>query len=315
MVYIVLLNWNDSENTISCIKSIKYNLEKPVKIIVADNYSDDDSLKKIIEYVKENNYKSKVYDRVSIQKKYELKTLLKDNEEFIFIKNEKNGGFAYGNNSGLMYAMLSPNCEYVWLLNTDTEIESNSLKKIIQVFEENQEIGMCGSVLIDFYDRSKIQCFGGGNFYKYLGKSKLYLKDYPLKTVGSIKYKSPSFIMGASLCVRTGCLKSTGLMDETFFMYAEEISWQHAAMHNGWKIGVAPESFVYHKGMVSSGGKSPNYYKMLNKSTIKFIKKTYGIPVVVTAIISLTLISIIQNFTSIKKIKFSIEGIISGLKS
>ena len=316
MVYILILNWNDAENTINCIKSIETNVVESKKIIILDNNSEDDSLQKIIEYVDKTHNRLKHYTRAVILDLWHSKIPIEDTENMIIIKNDNNGGFAYGNNTGLMYSLLSKTCEYIWLLNVDTEINPKSLTEIIKLLKLKQNVGICGSILIDYYDRSLVQCYGGGNVFKYLGKTKLYLKNYPVECINNIKHKAPSFLMGASLCIRKECLKAIGMMDEKFFMYSEEIAWQHNIKKSyGWEIDVAPESIVYHKGSVSSGGRSANFYYMLNKSSIMFIKSAFGMPTTIIASINLIFISIIQNIKSYSKIKSSIRGVLDGLKA
>jgi len=313
MVHILVLNWNDADNTINCLKNIKEDVILRKKIILIDNNSEDDSLNQIINYVK-NYLKIKFYNREMICKLWKNKSSIEDNEDLIVIKNDKNGGFAYGNNSGIMYSLLSKNCDFVWLLNNDTEIEPNSLSSILNEFKNDNNLGMCGSVILDYYKRELIQCYGGGNFYKYFGKFKLYLKNAKLTILNTKKINKPSYLIGASLCVKKECLQEIGLMDENYFMFSEEIDWQYEAIHRGWGIGVAKESHIFHKGSVSTGGKSPDYYYMVNKSAIIFIKKKYGITISIIAGFNLIIISLIQNTKSFKKIMFSILGIVDGFR-
>jgi GT2 family glycosyltransferase len=80
-------------------------------------------------------------------------------------------------------------------------------------------------------------------------------------------------ILGASLLVRATTVRDVDLLDERYFMYAEEMDWCERARRRGWRLLYSPGSKVWHKDGRSTGRRSPaqDYYSV--RSTLTFVKK------------------------------------------
>jgi len=93
----------------------------------------------------------------------------------VIIKNEKNYGFAEGNNIGIRYAMKAFNPEYVLLLNNDTVVDPRFLSELIKVGESDEKIGILGSKIYyyNYNGRDDVIWFLGGkiNWLRYPGYS------------------------------------------------------------------------------------------------------------------------------------------------
>ncbi|MCE5214153.1 MAG: glycosyltransferase, partial [Methanobacterium sp.] len=100
-VTIVIVNWNGWEDTIECLKSLYHVNYTNFNIIIVDNHSQDDSVKKIKDYI--------------------------ENKKLILIVNDENYGFAEGNNIGIRYAQKNFNPDYILLLNNDTIVDKEFL--------------------------------------------------------------------------------------------------------------------------------------------------------------------------------------------
>ena len=98
-IAIILLNYNNYEDTFACVESLQRVRYPNVDIIIVDNKSTNDSLEKL----------------------YELKS-----ENIKIVDSGKNGGFAFGNNMGMKIAR-EENSDYVLLLNNDTIVTENFL--------------------------------------------------------------------------------------------------------------------------------------------------------------------------------------------
>ena len=116
MVYIILVNYNGLQDTISCIQSIKESTFKEFKIIVVDNGSNDESLK----------YLRAMEDSV-----------------VTILDAGGNLGFSGGNNIGIQYA-LENNAEYILLLNNDTVIHRDCLKELVMTAQEFDDQAIIG---------------------------------------------------------------------------------------------------------------------------------------------------------------------------
>jgi GT2 family glycosyltransferase len=156
-VAIIILNWNGWKDTIKCLESV-YNLNYPnFEVIVVDNGSRDDSVKKIKKWVSEHSGKSKIlleYDRISAlqggrSKKEESLEYVSSNLRMILIKNEENLGYAGGNNVAIHYAFhkKSPS-DYVFILNNDAEVDKHCLTHLIEVAGKT-DAGVVGAVIMN----------------------------------------------------------------------------------------------------------------------------------------------------------------------
>ena len=140
-VSIIILNWNGWRDTIECLESL-YQITYPnYDVIIVDNGSEDGSIQKIKEYAESKiKVESKFFEYSSENKPIKIIeytreeaeagggkekeiTDLPSNKKMIIIKNEKNYGFAEGNNIAMRYALKALNPDYILLLNNDTVVD------------------------------------------------------------------------------------------------------------------------------------------------------------------------------------------------
>ena len=138
-VAIITLNWNGWADTVECLESV-YQINYPnYHVVVVDNHSSDNSVRKIKDYasgnleVKSNFFKydptNKPIEIVQYSREnWEIKKNSNTNKQLILIKNEINYGFAEGNNIGIEYALSNLNLDYIMLLNNDTVVDKKFLK-------------------------------------------------------------------------------------------------------------------------------------------------------------------------------------------
>jgi GT2 family glycosyltransferase len=232
---IIIVNYNSAPHVLNCVESIyKETTEHSFEIIVADNQSTDNS-KEII---------------------------LSQYKEIIWLQTGYNAGFARANNAGIRTAQG----EYILLLNADTIVRDKALDKTIDLIKGNPDVIACGVQLLNTDGTHQISgayfVKGGLNFLlplPYLGRLIRYL-GYKIKArVPGVHHVSGNltvdWIVGAFLMVKKDILQHSGLLDEDFFMYAEEIEWCSRLRKYG-RLVLFEEPKVIHLG----GGVSSNYY-------------------------------------------------------
>lgn len=329
-MYIIILNYNGWKDTIECLESVFRNNYSNYQVIICDNFSNDHSLEKIKEWAEGRSigecfsdermkeftvpYINKPISYIEYNRKQaesggyqgDAKTNL------ILIQNGNNLGFSGGNNVGVRYALKKQDFSYIWFLNNDTVVDKNALEELIRSCDDpSEKIGIVGSVLC-YYDNPKlVQCIGGYlNTYDF--KTPAIGKDASLETIDvSVKL---DLLVGASFLWHKNFLDNIGLLDESYFLYYEEITMAMQAKLNGWKIRCAKSSLVYHKGGGSTKKISsyiPEYHSV--RSKIIFVKRyyKYRIPFV----ISVSLFQIIKHICQFryKNAKAILDGIIDGL--
>jgi GT2 family glycosyltransferase len=277
---IVVLNWNGWRDTIECLASLR-DLEPPgaVQILVVDNASTDDSVRNITAWTTTNRLSSQLVLEHEIPS-----TVL--SADIIIIRAQFNGGFAKGNNIGII-ASLKIGCNYVWLLNNDTTVDPKALVALVNKTDAAADVGMCGSVLRYYDDRKTIQAVGGVkfDFRRAMGEQIGQGEDISALADISDKVKDLTYIAGASMLLRNEFLHEVGLMEESYFLYFEELDWAVRSAGK-WRIAVALDSHVFHKegGSIGTASRSirsslAQYY--LNRNLIRFylLHKPHLLPI------------------------------------
>ena len=173
-VAVVILNWNGYEDTIECLESLRQITYSNYSTIIVDNASSDTSLEKIRKYCKgEIEVKSAFFKHSLINKpvkiveytKEQCKKIEFNSAEVVLIKNDKNYGFAEGNNIGIRYGLNNLNPDYFLLLNNDTVVDSDFLRELIKVSESGREKGFASpkTYYYNFNNSKNIINFAGGS--------------------------------------------------------------------------------------------------------------------------------------------------------
>lgn len=260
MVYIIILNWNNPSDTIYCLNSIIDNISNTqFKIIVCDNGSKDNSLEQFSYWysnakTRSDYLKDSEFQLIDINNIAETKT--NSNKGVYLIDIKENLGYAKGNNIGIQFALNQSDTEYVWILNNDTEVECDSLNEMLAKFKQNERLGICGSKLIDFHDRERVQGVGG--------KINSWLCS--IREIGCNEHKDTLFddrelmnnidyVIGASMLISKDFLKQVGLLAEDYFLYFEELDICIRGKRKGFTFICAQNSIIYHKQGATAGSK------------------------------------------------------------
>lgn len=274
MIYIVVLNWNSAQNTIQCVKSLLHlNKHHEIKILICDNDSKEYSYQEIHDYL----ISSVSSSFIAINESDVANCVIKENIKTVLIKNNKNYGYAGGNNVGLRLALKQENMQYCWVLNNDTEVAIDALDHLVSKMQSDSNIGLCGSRLVDFETKKNVQALGGViNPWlcttKELG-SELFIDD----SVNELEWENKiDFVVGASLFFSKISLQKVGLLCEDYFLYFEEVDYCNRLKNNGLKVGVASKSIVFHEQGSSTKNLSEiaDYCQVKNRLLIS--KKFYS---------------------------------------
>ena len=236
-VTIIILNWNGKFLTEECLRSVQAIRYDAMKIMMIDNASSDGS----IEY---------------------LKTKFSGVE---FVANDRNLGFAEGNNVGIRIALARED-DYVLLLNNDTIVDTELVQCLVDVAEKDKRIGFVGPKVY-FYDyngRKDIISFAGGLIDFNKGKV-VHVGEKEIDMGQQNLVKDYDYVEGSCLLVRVDTLKRIGLLDPAYFLYWEEIDLCVRGMAAGYRSVYAPAGMIWHKIGASSKGYGNTYYMTRNR--------------------------------------------------
>ena len=235
-VFIIVLSYNGGELIKNCLKSLEKVDYPNLHVLVPDNGSTDDSVAQI----------KRFFPKVKV------------------IRNEDNRGFAAGNNVGIEYA-LKEGADYCLLLNQDTEVEPDFLKKLIKVASKDPKIGLLSPLI--YWKRTKQVWFSKGKINWF------NMKTYHEKKEVSGKPFESCFLTGCSLLIKKEVLEEIGFLDDKFFLYWEDADFSVRARRAGFKAVVVPNSVIYHYEASETMNKNKIYWLVLS-GLIFFNKNT-----------------------------------------
>ena len=227
---IVILNWNGSHHLRRFLPSvIKYSNYDWAEIVVADNFSDDDSCK-----VVEQEF-----------------------PEIKLFRLDKNYGFAEGYNQSLK----NNNADYFLLLNSDVEVTENWLHPLVKVMDLNPSTGACQPKIMSLQHPGEFEYAGAsGGFIDRYGYPFCRGRMVNIQEHDSGQYENPLSVFwasGAAMVVRGKIWHEMGGFDADFWAHMEEIDLCWRMKNRGFNVVVCPESKVYHLGGGSLSYGSP----------------------------------------------------------
>ncbi|MEN6574499.1 glycosyltransferase family 2 protein [Methanobacterium aggregans] len=269
---IIVVNYRTYNLTKQTIESVlKRDHPFSYEIFLVDSASGDGSLERLEEYF------SKETEQGLIR----------------FISSKENRGFAHANNQ----ALKETDSKYVLLLNSDTVVVDDCLERCIEYMEKDERIGALGCKVLlpdGKLDKACRRSFPtvGVSFYRMTGLSKLFPKSkrfgrYNLTYLDENETYEVDCIMGAFMMVRSNTIEDVGLLDETFFMYGEDIDWCYRIRAGNWKIIYYSDAQIIHyKGGSLNKKEKPKmiyeFYRAMHLFYNKHYKNNY--PKTVTAI-------------------------------
>jgi hypothetical protein len=310
-VYIVLLNWNGWRDTIECLESV-FRLSYPrFTVIVCDNASSDGSMEKIEDWARGRISAScdspdlirlvvpsipKPVAFVSMTPSEAGTATLPPDVSLVLIQTGANLGFAGGNNVGIRYALARGDCDYVWLLNNDTVVEPNALAAMIPMTEAGPKLDICGSQLLSYAPPHPIQTMGGRKYARWSGRTRP-LQGLATPQVSAVA-SAPDYVEGASMLISRRCLEGVGLLNESYFLYYEELDFVRRARPS-FNFGYSAASIVYHKEGASIGSASvranrsvvSEYYLARNRITFTRRHHAWFLP----SVLAVTSLSVLQR--------------------
>jgi GT2 family glycosyltransferase len=169
------------------------------------------------------------------------------------IENERNLGYAGGNNAGIR-AALQRGAEYIFVINNDLALQPDVLEKLVFAMQSDRTAAACQPLVTYYDDKDKIWSAGTRVF---LGYPRLHHKRK--RKHGQGAKKTPFGLVGCALLFRAQSLQEIGLFDESLFLLQEETDWCMRAVKMGFNLLVVCDSVVHHKVSVTLGQFSKEY--------------------------------------------------------
>ena len=207
---------------------------------------------------------------------------------FICFENGANIGFAAANNQALRRLGFGANPRpvdvpaAVYLLNPDTVTHSGATKRLYDALMTRPDVGVVGARLT----------FADGSFqhsaFRFPGLRQIWAELLPTAgrlQEGSFNGRYPraryagadafdvDFTLGATMMLKREAIEETGIFDEQFFLYCEEVDWAWRIRKSGWRILCVPSAHVTHIGGGSTSQVHPSSLIQLWKSRLLLYDK------------------------------------------
>jgi len=198
------------------------------------------------------------------------------------IRNSENLGFAKANNQ----AIRTSRGRYVCIINPDTIVQENTFFRVIEFLDNNAKVGAVGCKILNPDGTLQLACRRSYPtpwvaFTKIVGLARLFPKSkifgrYNLTFLDPEQTAEVEAISGSFMVVRRETIDQVGMLDESFFMYGEDLDWCFRIRKGGWKIYYLPTTQIVHfKG--ESSKKSPfEQRRLFYEAMHLFVKKHFG---------------------------------------
>lgn len=256
---IVILNYNGSQWLKKLMPSLKSCwLDKTIyqlEVVVVDNASTDDSL----DYLSSLDY-------------------------IRILRSDRNRGFAGGNN----LALSSLQSRYVLLLNSDTELmkDHSDADNLIRYMDSDPQAAVVTPCLVLDSGNIDPACHRGeptpwASLSYLLGLERLFPKSkcfaqYHQGWKNHNEIHTIDSCSGAAMLVRTSSILTTGLLDERFFMYAEDLDWCRRFRENNFRVVFYPGvRILHHKYKSGFEGSNPAVKRCFYETMLQYFDKHY----------------------------------------
>ena len=243
-VAIISVNFNQTALTLEMLASVeRANLHTWCEVWVVDNASDQDG-------------------SIELSTHYPwVKT----------IRSKENLGFAGGNN----LAVHQTDADYIFLLNNDALIDPGVLEGLLSRFRENPKLGALSPVIYDYpqqHAEPTIQYAGATAVSNLTGRNETCFRGETAGAQG-VGLQSVAYAHGAAMLVSRAALQAAGTLEESFFLYYEELDWCDRIRAVGFDIALDADRAIWHRESVSTGIDSAFKTYWINRARILYMRR------------------------------------------
>jgi GT2 family glycosyltransferase len=234
-IAVIVVNWNRQADTLRCLASLVAAGQPQADVFLVDNASTDGTVAAA----------RAAFPGVRV------------------IENERNLGFAAGNNVAIQLA-LAEDYPYVLLLNNDAVVAPDTIERLLQPLLVEAAVGIAGPAICYLTLPDRVWSAGGAVDRRRGTVTSAWL-DAPVVALPDQPF-AVDHVSGCCLLVRAAALTRAGLLDERFFMYYEETEWCLRIARQGYRVVVAPAARAWHdiSPLAQSGSPAIAYYMTRN---------------------------------------------------
>jgi GT2 family glycosyltransferase len=252
-VSVVIVNWNTKDLLVDCIQTIlKTTIASNVEIIVVDNGSSDGSAAAAAKLA-----------RVMV------------------IRNETNMGFAAANNIGIS----ASTGRFVCLVNSDVKVLEGCLDRMCQYMDEHPTVGLLGPRVLNKDLSLQRSCAELPTLWNVLTQALMLDKLFPWAPCFRARFmadfdhaseRNVEVLSGCFLMARREAIGGVGLLDESFFIYKEDVDWCKRFGDCDWEVRFYPHASAIHYGGASSSVEPATFLIEMEKANLQYWRKHHS---------------------------------------
>jgi GT2 family glycosyltransferase len=248
----VLLNYNNADYTVPCIRSIKEEVTVPHEIIVVDNASTDNSIEQLSQV-----------------------------DEIKLLRNATNRGFTGGNNDAVKLARG----KYIVILNNDTTVYDSNIDELPTILDSLGKYDVVGGRIVGTdgegqscggYEPRPIHFFLQFTILCYKKIRLPWLKDFWFYEWNKDEIKEADWAVGCFFAMRRDTFLDLGGFDERIFIYLDEVDLHKRMRKLGGRILLYPNIVILHYGQISWGDSHYIGLRHNYNSALYYLEKYYG---------------------------------------
>jgi len=231
----IVLNFDLTDDTVACVRSLQRVDYPELRILVVDNASPGGAEERL-------------------------------RRELPGIEVRGTGGnlgYTGGINAGFRYATERP-ADYLLVLNPDTEVDPGFLAPLVEAMEADPRAAIAGGTIYAFHDRTRIW-YAGGRLVPWRGLA-VHLHEDERRPPSALGEPRPvSFVTGCMALHRVSLLPEIGEQDERFFLYLDDIELSARVARRGYRLLYVPRSVIYHRILGGRESRLKLYYSVRNR--------------------------------------------------
>jgi GT2 family glycosyltransferase len=282
MVSIVLVNWRGWQDTILCLQSLLRLRGDDVRIVICDNASGDESVPMLRAWASglvsawvPPDHPARSHAVPGPERTMALVEQAPGDPidmgaaaRLVLLHTGANLGFAGGCNAGMRYAIARGDSAAVWLLNNDTVVQHGALDALLAEASRGGTPALVSSRVYRMLSPRTIW-FEGGEFRPFTGAA----HHVSVSRFGRGRHP---YLSGCSLLIPRAVWERVGLLDESFFMYGEDVDYSIRATALGVPLRIATDSIVLHAEAASSGRASASAYRNIVSSGLRVGRRHFS---------------------------------------
>lgn len=255
LVSIIIVSWNAREYLKTCLLSLKEQAcAYPVEVIVVDNASSDGS-PELVEA---------------------------EFPDVHLVRNPANLGFAKANNIGISLSAGN----YVCLINSDVKVSKDCITRLVGYCERESDVGLVGPRVVGADGRLQRSCRGfptlWNMFCRAMAMDSVFPRTraftgYSLSHWSQDAVRLVDILSGCFWVARRDAVNQVGLLDESFFMYGEDMDWCKRFWNSSWKLAFVPVAEAIHYGGASSSNSPIRFYIERQRADLQYWRKHHSV--------------------------------------